>query len=475
MAIVVNREIAGDLKFPSVELLNYCIQEHKKTMDRLENLSNAYDGEHEILSRTKENENAPNNKIVVNHAKYVVDMNVGFMVGNPIAYASSNEEDISPITDEYDRMDIVSHDTEMEKDLSVFGIGYEIIYLRRTDSGVELSIKCIDPRGVFLVTDDTIDKNPLFAVHYQPVYTLQGGLSHYIVKYYGEDRIITYHMIEEDGQGSFELVQALPHYFGRVPIIEYRNNEERQGDFEQAMSLINAYNILQSDRLNDKEAFIDAILFIQGFILNEGDGEKLLEEGILQAPGNKQDTMASYLTKELNETGVTLLRDSILDDIHKITYVPNMNDENFAGNVSGEAMKYKLFGLLQLMAVKSRYMTKGLRQRLEIVANYLSKTGKEVDTTGIKISLKPNLPINTSDIIDQIVKAYEAGVLPLKTLLSWLPDVDDVDEVLKQLDVEKEDAIKLQQKAMGTQSDDSHSDLDEEREDTDESVDKEQD
>lgn len=465
MAIVVNREIAGDLKFPSQELLNYCIQEHKKTLDRLETLSNTYDGEHEILNRTKENENAPNNKIVVNHAKYVVDMNVGFMVGNPIAYASSNEEDISPITDEYDRMDIVSHDTEMEKDLSVFGIGYEIIYLRRTDSGVELSIKCIDPRGVFLVTDDTIDKNPLFAVHYQPVYTLQGGLSHYIVKYYGEDRIITYHMIEEDGQGSFELVQALPHYFGRVPIIEYRNNEERQGDFEQAMSLINAYNILQSDRLNDKEAFIDAILFIQGFILNEGDGAKLLEEGILQAPGNKQDTMASYLTKELNETGVTLLRDSILDDIHKITYVPNMNDENFAGNVSGEAMKYKLFGLLQLMAVKSRYMTKGLRQRLEIVANYLSKTGKEVDTAGIKISLKPNLPINTSDIIDQIVKAYEAGVLPLKTLLSWLPDVDDVDEVLKQLDVEKEDAIKLQQKAMGTQSDDSHIDLDEEDDD----------
>lgn len=465
MAIVVNREIAGDLKFPSQELLNYCIQKHKKTLDRLETLSNTYDGEHEILNRTKENENAPNNKIVVNHAKYVVDMNVGFMVGNPIAYASSNEEDISSITDEYDRMDIVSHDTEMEKDLSVFGIGYEIIYLRRADSGVELSIKCIDPRGVFLVTDDTIDKNPLFAVHYQPVFTLQGGLSHYVVKYYGDDRIITYHMIEEDGQGSFELVQALPHYFGRVPIIEYRNNEERQGDFEQAMSLINAYNILQSDRLNDKEAFIDAILFIQGFILNEGDGAKLLEEGILQAPGNKQDTMASYLTKELNETGVTLLRDSILDDIHKITYVPNMNDENFAGNVSGEAMKYKLFGLLQLMAVKSRYMTKGLRQRLEIVANYLSKTGKEVDTAGIKISLKPNLPINTSDIIDQIVKAYEAGVLPLKTLLSWLPDIDDVDEVLKQLDVEKEDAIKLQQKAMGTQSDDSHIDLDEEDDD----------
>lgn len=72
-----------------------------------------------------------------------------------------------------------------------------------------------------------------------------------------------------------------------------------------------------------------------------------------------------------------------------------MNDENFAGNVSGEAMKYKLFGLLQLMSVKSRYMIKGLRQRLEIFANIQNIKGPEVDVSGVEIKLKPNLPINT--------------------------------------------------------------------------------
>lgn len=472
LAIVVNREVAGDLNFPSDELLNYCIQEHKKTLGRLEKLSNYYDGDQAINDRKKENESAPNNKVLINHAKYVVDMNVGFMVGNPIAYASGNDIDISVITDEYDRVDIVSHDTELEKDLSTFGIGYELIYLKETkDNKVELSVKCIDPRGIFLVTDDTIDKNSLFAVHYQPVYTLQGGISHYTVKYYGQDRIITFNMTEDDGNASFELVRAVPHYFGAVPVIEYRNNEEKQGDFEQALSLIDAYNILQSDRLNDKESFIDAILFIQGFLLQEGDGERLLQEGILQAPGTKNDTAASYLTKELNEAGVTLLREAILDDLHKITYVPNMNDENFAGNVSGEAMKYKLFGLLQLMSVKSRYMIKGLRQRLEIFADFLAIGGSEIDVSNIKITLKPNLPINTSDLINQIVTAYEAGILPLKVLLSWLPDIDDVDEVLKQLQLEKEEAIKLSQSAMGTQSEDSHTNLDDEGDEDDDSSD----
>lgn len=467
MAIVVNREMAGNLRSPSTELLNYCLQEHQKQLGRLEKLSDYYDGNQKIKSRKKDNESAPNNKLLINHAKYVVDMNVGFMVGNPIAYTGADQKDISPILNEYDRLDIVSHDTELEKDLSTFGIGYELIYLRED---AELSIKCIDPRGIFLVTDDTIDKNPLFAIHYQPVMTLQGGISHYLVKYYGEDCIITY-KTESRGFGSYQLIKALPHYFGRVPVIEYRNNEEKQGDFEQAMSLIDAYNLLQSDRLNDKEAFVDAILFIQGFTLRDGDGAKLQEERLLQAPGLKTETAASYLTKSLDEASVTLLRDAILDDIHKVTYVPNMNDEKFAGNVSGEAMKYKLFGLLQLMSVKSRYMIKGLRQRLEIFSTVLGLTGSKTDVNGAKIKLKPNLPINTSDIINQIVAAYNAGILPLKVLLSWLPDIDDVDEVLEQLKIEKEENIEFQQKAMGTQANDSHSDLDDEPEEDEEGED----
>lgn len=457
MGIAINREIAGDLNNPSNELLAYCIEQHRQTVERLNKLSDYYDGKQDILKRTKENVESPNNKVLINHAKYVVDMNVGFMVGNPISYAPELEKNIKPILDAYDRVDIVSHDTEMEKDLSVFGVAYELIYLSGDDP--EIDVKCIDPRGIFLVTDDTIDKNKLFGVHYQEVKNLQGAVSHYILKYYNDNRVITYKSAGE-AMTDFLIVNAKPHYFGAVPINEYRNNEEKQGDFEQAISLIDAYNLLQSDRLNDKEAFVDAIMFIQGFMLEDGAGAALLKERMLQAPGSPAETAASYLTKELDEDGVNLLRSAILQDIHKITYVPDMNDEKFSGNVSGEAMKYKLFGLLQLMSVKSRYMIKGLRQRLQTFENFLSIKDSSIDAEGTKISLKPNLPINTSDIINQIVQAYQAGILPLKTLLAWLPDVDDVDEVLKQLKLEKEEAIELNQKAIGIQSHDDTEEVD---------------
>lgn len=459
MAIVVNREVAGDLNNPIAALLNYVIQQHLQTVGRLDKLSDYYDGKQEILKRTKDNASIPNNKILINHAKYVVDMNVGFMVGNPIAYSAESTNNIKPILDVYDEIDIVSHDTELEKDLSTFGIGYELIYLQQDkDGATKPTIKCIDPRGIFLVTDDTVDKNPLFAVHYQAVYNLQGAISHYLVKYYNDNRVITY-TAQSQGWGDYSLIDAKPHFFNAVPVIEYRNNEEKQGDFEQAMTLIDAYNLLQSDRLNDKEAFVDAILFLRGFTLQDGDGERLAKEKMLQTTSLPNEVDAGYLTKEMNESGVSVLRDAILDDIHKVTYVPNLNDENFAGNVSGESMKYKLFGLLQLMSVKSRYMIKGLRQRLQIFENFLKIKDKTIDATGTKIKLKPNLPINTTDIISQIVQAYQAGILPLKVLLSWLPDVDDVDEVIKQLQEQKEQDIEMNKKALGVQAEDSHSDL----------------
>ena len=62
--------------------------------------------------------------------------------------------------------------------------------------------------------------------------------------------------------------------FGMITLNEVFNNEERQGDFEQQISLINAYNTLQSDRVNDKEQFVKAILLISGQILGDTEEEE---------------------------------------------------------------------------------------------------------------------------------------------------------------------------------------------------------
>ena len=438
MTITLDKELMQD-GIPTPEILEYCIKQHQGTLARLNKLSDYYDGKQDISNRTFGNPNIPNHKIVANHAKYIVDIATGFLVGNPIAYSGSQ---VDKILDEYSRMDIISHDTELEKDLSVFGIGYELMYLAPVNEGdTEIRIKSIDPRGIFVVTDDTVDKNPLFGVHYQQRFKLDGSLNYYLINVYTEDKIFTYHA-KGLSKSQMTLFEESEHYFGAVPVVEYRNNEERQGDFEQQISQFDAYNLLQSDRINESEQRVNSILFIKGFTLGE---ENLTHDSIIET--TEKDSDLKWLIKEIKEADNEVLRQSLLDDIHKFSYIPSMTDEHFAGNVSGEAMKYKLFGLLQLLSIKTRYMSKSLRKRLELMRNILNTKGSNIDISDVKITFKPNLPINTNDLASIINQLK--GILPLETLIGWLPDIDDPAEQLQKLEEEQSKSIQNQQQALG--------------------------
>ena len=438
MTITLDKELMPD-GVPTPEILEYCIKQHQGTLARLNKLSDYYDGKQDISNRTFGNPNIPNHKIVANHAKYIVDIATGFLVGNPIAYSGSQ---VDKILDEYSRMDIISHDTELEKDLSVFGIGYELMYLAPVNEGdTEIRIKSIDPRGIFVVTDDTVDKNPLFGVHYQQRFKLDGSLNYYLINVYTEDKIFTYHA-KGLSKGQMTLFEESEHYFGAVPVVEYRNNEERQGDFEQQISQFDAYNLLQSDRINESEQRVNSILFIKGFTLGE---DNLTHDSIIET--TEKDSDLKWLIKEIKEADNEVLRQSLLDDIHKFSYIPSMTDEHFAGNVSGEAMKYKLFGLLQLLSIKTRYMSKSLRKRLELMRNILNTKGSNIDISDVKITFKPNLPINTNDLASIINQLK--GILPLETLIGWLPDIDDPAEQLQKLEEEQSKSIQNQQQALG--------------------------
>lgn len=438
MTITLDKELMLD-GVPTPEILEYCIKQHQGTLARLNKLSDYYDGKQDISNRTFGNPNIPNHKIVANHAKYIVDIATGFLVGNPIAYSGSQ---VDKILDEYSKMDIISHDTELEKDLSVFGIGYELMYLAPVNEGdTEIRIKSIDPRGIFVVTDDTVDKNPLFGVHYQQRFKLDGSLNYYLINVYTEDKIFTYHA-KGLSKGQMTLFEESEHYFGAVPVVEYRNNEERQGDFEQQISQFDAYNLLQSDRINESEQRVNSILFIKGFTLGE---DNLTHDSIIET--TEKDSDLKWLIKEIKEADNEVLRKSLLDDIHKFSYIPSMTDEHFAGNVSGEAMKYKLFGLLQLLSIKTRYMSKSLRKRLELMRNILNTKGSNIDISDVKITFKPNLPINTNDLASIINQLK--GILPLETLIGWLPDIDDPAEQLQKLEEEQSKSIQNQQQALG--------------------------
>lgn len=57
-------------------------------------------------------------------------------------------------------------------------------------------------------------------------------------------------------------------------MIEYVNNDERQGIFEPVISMINAFNKALSEKANDVDYFADAYLAILGVQLDKDGLQK---------------------------------------------------------------------------------------------------------------------------------------------------------------------------------------------------------
>ena len=109
-------------------LLAKLIGKHSLEQERYEKLYNYYIGKHAICERRRSSDNIANNKIVCNHAKYIVDIAKSYLVGNPVAYSCSDGYDIEAVKNCFAVQDMPSLDAEFEKTMSIFGKAYELVY-----------------------------------------------------------------------------------------------------------------------------------------------------------------------------------------------------------------------------------------------------------------------------------------------------------------------------------------------------------
>lgn len=427
-----------------VSLAQKYLSRHQEELTRLDRLDGYYRGRHPILERDKDGGLA-NNRLVCNHARYITDMSVGYLVGNPVSYTGDG---MDAIIDMLQAAEASTEDLDLAKDASIFGRAYELVYMSDSETA-EPKLACLDPRTAFVVYDDTVERRPMMGVHYYPTFDESLALTGYRLNVYTVD---TAYAVQLDaGLGISGAVEMQPHYFGVVPLYEISNNEEQMGDFEPVLSLIDAYNVLQSDRVNDKEQFADAIMVLTGAGLGDTEEEsgeaqrQLKRKKLLELPS---DGRAEYLTRQFDEASVEVLKTSLESDIHKFSMVPKLTDQDFAGQASGVAIKYKLLGFEQQALVKERYFREGLRYRLRLLAAVARlRGGSGSPEEGCAIAFTRNLPANLLDLA-QTIQAL-SGHVSEETLLKLLPIVEDPVKELEQLRADKAEAARVQRESFG--------------------------
>lgn len=429
---------------PPPEMIRSVLQEFTGQAVRLERLREAYENRCAIDRRSRI-KGLPNNRLAHGYPRYIVTMAAGYLLGKPVSYTAPEGQDITAIKDAYALANVDSLDAELAKDCGVYGKGVEICY---ADQNSRPKVANLCPENAFVVYDDTVESLPLFGVHFYRLYDLQGNAQNYSVNVYTETDAREY-VLPSLSTLPGEPVSVNTHHFHRVPMIEYWNAEDEHGDFEQVQSLIDAYNLLQSDRVNDKEQFVNSLLVIYGARLETDEegrtpGQQLRQDKVLYLPD--KDCGAQYLANAMTETDVEVLKNAIKADIHKFSMVPDLTDEHFAGNTSGVAMRYKLLGLEQLIRVKERWFREALRERLRCFANFLGhQAAPMVDVDRVQITMARGLPENLLEI-SQMVGNLQS-VVPMETLLAQIPFIDDAQLAAEMIREQKKDALRAQQEA----------------------------
>lgn len=410
----------------SIEDIQKFIKKHKAESIRYIKLQKYYEGKHDILDHTSR-DGQPNNKIVNPYPKYITDMLVGYFVGQPISYTSKEEdellEDLQAI---FDYSDEQEENLELAKICSIKGKAYELLY---RDEDARIRFNEFGPDQMFVIYDMTISPSIKFAIRYYDVGE-------------GNDKITYAEVFDKEvctlykGKDSdLSLEQITPHTFKDVPVIEYVNNKEEQGDFEQVITLIDAYNKAQSNTLNDMDQFTDAYLILVNMAgTDSGRIEDLKRDRVMLLD---EDGDAKWLIKEINDAWVENYKDRVRRDIHKFSYTPDMQDESFGNNLSGVSIRYKILAMEQIRSNKERKFKKGLQRRIELICNSLSLE-KDIDLfTSINIKFANTLPQNIYEL-SQTIKNL-SPYLSSETLLNQLPFVENAKEEVEKKKAEEEE------------------------------------
>ena len=405
------------------KLLRSVLSEFLLDRPQREKLRSYYENRHPILDRSRE-KGLPNNCLAHGFARYITTMAAGYLLGKPVAYQSPGQEEaLRLLLRAYEETDVSSQDAELARMASIYGKGVELVF---ADENARPRLASLSPENAFVVYDAGISLKPLCGVMFSQLRSVENVPEGYCIHLYTPEHAEIYHA-PQLLCSSYGTPQVLPHYFGGVPMIEYWNGDDEQGDFASVLSLIDAYDRLESDRVNDKEQFVDALLVITGARLEEDErgrtpAQQLRQDKLLYLPD--QEAQASYLAHTLPENDVEVLRQALKSDIHKFSLVPDLTDEHFAGNSSGVAMKFKLLGLDHLVRIKERWFREALRERIRRMAHFLAVQGaRPLDAEQVQMIFARSLPVNDLEI-SQTVMNYR-GFVPDELLLTQVPFVHD--------------------------------------------------
>lgn len=406
-----------------------------------------YNGDSKITKRTifkyvddvkTVDSEATNKKIVSGFHKILVDQKTAYLVGEPMVFGSRS--------DNHKQLELLT----------------EIIGERWEDTIPEL-IKGASNKGLewlhpFVNEDGDFDYMVISAEQLIPIYDYsRRKLLIAAIRFYQlEENVIKFELWTDETVTYYEMIDGQVHLdakaeenpashftdagrleaksWGKVPFIEFANNEERLSDLHFYKSEIDSYDELVSDAqntLNDMQSVILALFGYEGEDLSEFVTNLRRYKAINLDVGEGHDVKP--ITIDVPVEAYKTQSDILKENIFMFGQGVNPSPDIIGNAPSGVALD-NLYSLLDMKAsILERKFTLALREFMWFIGEYCIQAKKgEFDPRDVTFTFNKLILTNEKEIIEMAQQSM--GTISRTTILENHPWVKNVEQELKRLE-----------------------------------------
>ena len=387
-------------------------------------------GDQPILARVKDIRPEINVHVLENNAAKIVEIHMGYDFANPITFAQRERKEIDKEDDggledstvsQLNKMMLdqnkATKDIEMANFLFSTGLGYQIVLPSRDkDSYSPFELATLNPLTTFVVYSNDAFREPMLAATY---FEREDGTV--VCTAWSKDHFYKLQM----GVASKEFAPnpiTLPNPIGAIPVIEFALTD-RQAIFEKVIPLLDALNIVGSDRVNSIIQFVQSILWFHNCQLDE-EATKEIKNGdkpsaiIFTKNDDGKQASIKYISEQLDQAQTQNLVDYYQSQILQITSTPSWQEAS-GGSTTGAMQLSNGWQCLEISAkivemlfdASERRLLKVIKKIIEkdTTRDYLTDI-KNMDIADIEVKFARNKTYDLVSKTNSLVSLLNAGV-----------------------------------------------------------------
>ena len=440
------------------EVMSKALGIHKSNARDCDYLINYLLGDQDILNRIANTTNNINNQVVVNYAFPITREIVGYTFGKEFEFIPKNmakQDEVSALSDIY------NYETSYYVDIcsalfaSVCGVGYQITLPsedinKDNTPDMPLVYDYLDPRTTFIIQSPDVGNPVIMSCHYTiNALTHKREYTCYTNKYKFEFTNM-----------DMTTLKVSRNPLGVNPITMVENSIFLTGDWEQAISVMNASNQVASDSLNDIEATIKSLLVVVGAEFEDDNSlTKVKENRVLTLTKGSGDSSGSldakFINPQLESTSVQNIREYLEDARNVITGIPDRSANSSGGDTGTAVLNRDGWTDIEIVArLKAMFFKRAKKQQIGVglkILQMLGKISKNLSMMDIDLSLDIHSNDNLQTKSQAFATLVATGELATIDALKMVNLTNKPSEVVARGEEAKlkrqEDAIKMAKEA----------------------------